>query len=113
MLKEKVENDDEIRSIYRVANEKDLEKLEAVQQLESGTMYRARNIIHELSLKMKLSDVEYQADKSKATFYYSAEDRVDFRDLIKKLADEFKIRVEMRQISPRHEAGRLGGIGSC
>ncbi|HSI90575.1 MAG TPA: regulatory iron-sulfur-containing complex subunit RicT [Adhaeribacter sp.] len=113
MLKKKVENNEEIRNIYRVANEKDLEKLEQVQGLENGTMYRARQIIQELELKMKLSDVEYQADKSKATFFYSAEDRVDFRDLIKKLADEFKIRVEMRQISLRHEAGRLGGIGSC
>jgi cell fate regulator YaaT (PSP1 superfamily) len=113
MLKKKVDNNEEIKSIYRIATEKDLEKLEAVQALENGTMYRGRQIIQELQLKMKLSDVEYQADKAKATFYYSAEDRVDFRDLIKKLADEFKIRVEMRQISLRHEAGRLGGIGSC
>jgi cell fate regulator YaaT (PSP1 superfamily) len=90
-----------------------MEKLAIVQDLESSTMYRARTIIQDCKLKMKLSDVEYQADRSKATFYYSAEDRVDFRDLIKKLADEFKIRVEMRQISLRHEAGRLGGIGSC
>ncbi|MGV3639971.1 MAG: regulatory iron-sulfur-containing complex subunit RicT [Adhaeribacter sp.] len=113
MLKKKVDNSEEIRSIYRIATEKDLEKLAAVQDLESNTMYRARTIIQELKLVMKLSDVEYQADRSKATFYYSADDRVDFRDLIKKLADEFKIRVEMRQISLRHEAGRLGGIGSC
>ncbi|RDC66144.1 PSP1 domain-containing protein [Adhaeribacter pallidiroseus] len=113
MLKKKVDNNEEIRSIYRIATEKDLEKLQAVQDLESNTMYRARTIIQDCKLKMKLSDVEYQADRSKATFYYSAEDRVDFRDLIKKLADEFKIRVEMRQISLRHEAGRLGGIGSC
>ncbi|WP_199200346.1 PSP1 domain-containing protein [Adhaeribacter arboris] len=113
MLKKKVDNNEEIRSIYRIATEKDLEKLQAVQDLEMDTMYRARTIIQDCKLKMKLSDVEYQADRSKATFYYSAEDRVDFRDLIKKLADEFKIRVEMRQISLRHEAGRLGGIGSC
>ncbi|WP_071781085.1 PSP1 domain-containing protein [Adhaeribacter aquaticus] len=113
MLKKKVDNNEEIRSIYRIANEKDLEKLEGIQDLESRTMYRARTIIQELKLVMKLSDVEYQADRSKATFYYSADDRVDFRDLIKKLAEEFKIRIEMRQISLRHEAGRLGGIGSC
>jgi cell fate regulator YaaT (PSP1 superfamily) len=113
MLKKKVDNNEEIKSILRIATERDLEKLEAVKQLENGTMYRGRQIIQELALKMKLSDVEYQADRAKATFYYSAEDRVDFRDLIKKLADEFKIRVEMRQISLRHEAGRLGGIGSC
>jgi cell fate regulator YaaT (PSP1 superfamily) len=113
MLKKKVDNNEEIRSIYRLATEKDLEKFEAVRDLESNTMYRARSIIQELKLRMKLSDVEYQADKSKATFYYSAEERVDFRDLIKKLADEFRVRIEMRQISLRHEAGRLGGIGSC
>ncbi|MDX5348069.1 MAG: Signal peptidase-like protein [Hymenobacteraceae bacterium] len=113
MLKRKVENNEEIRSIYRVATEKDLEKYYSVRDLESGTMYRSREIIQELGLRMKLSDVEYQADKSKATFYYSADDRVDFRDLIKKLAEEFKVRIEMRQISLRHEAGRLGGIGSC
>jgi len=113
MLKKKVDNSEEIRSIYRIATEADMAKLEAVQDLESNTMYRARSIIQELRLKMKLSDVEYQADRLKATFYYSAEDRVDFRDLIKKLAEEFKIRIEMRQISLRHEAGRLGGIGSC
>lgn len=113
MLKKKVDNNEEIKGILRHATEKDLERFDSVRELESGTMYRARTIIQELQLKMKLSDVEYQADRSKATFYYSAEDRVDFRDLIKKLADEFKIRVEMRQISLRHEAGRLGGIGSC
>lgn len=113
MLKKKVDNNEELRSIYRIATEKDMEKFAAVQELENSTMYRARTIIQELKLVMKLSDVEYQADRSKATFYYSADDRVDFRDLIKKLADEFKIRVEMRQISLRHEAGRLGGIGSC
>lgn len=113
MLKKKVDNNEEIRSIYRIANEKDLDKFAVVKDLESSTMYRARGIIQELELKMKLSDVEYQADRSKATFYYSADDRVDFRDLIRKLADEFKVRVEMRQISLRHEAGRLGGIGSC
>jgi cell fate regulator YaaT (PSP1 superfamily) len=113
MLKKKVDNNEEIRTIYRIANEKDLEKFAAVQDLEGSTMYRGRSIIQELNLKMKLSDVEYQADRSKATFYYSADDRVDFRELIRKLADEFKVRVEMRQISLRHEAGRLGGIGSC
>ncbi|MFC6998507.1 regulatory iron-sulfur-containing complex subunit RicT [Rufibacter roseus] len=113
MNKKKVQNNDEIRSIYRVATEKDMEKFNAAREQESTTMYRARAIVQELKLKMKLSDVEYQADKTKATFFYSAEDRVDFRELIKKLAEEFKIRIEMRQISLRHEAGRLGGIGSC
>ena len=77
------------------------------------TMFRTREIIVGLGLNMKLSDVEYQADNNKATFYYSADKRVDFRELIKLLASEFKIRVEMRQISLRQEAGRLGGIGTC
>jgi cell fate regulator YaaT (PSP1 superfamily) len=113
MLKKKVDNNEEIRSIYRIATERDMEKFQEVRDLEASTMYRGREIIQMLRLRMKLSDVEYQADKSKATFYYSADDRVDFRDLIKKLAEEFKVRIEMRQISLRHEAGRLGGIGSC
>ncbi len=113
MLKKKVSNNDEIKPILRLATERDLEKLAEVREHEGGTMYKARSIIQQLNMKMKLSDVEYQADKSKATFFYSADDRVDFRDLIKKLAEEFKIRIEMRQISLRHEAGRLGGIGSC
>nr|WP_192823832.1 regulatory iron-sulfur-containing complex subunit RicT [Rufibacter sp. LB8] len=113
MNKKKVQNNEEIKSIYRVATEKDMEKFNHAREQEPGTMYRARAIVQELKLKMKLSDVEYQADKTKATFFYSADDRVDFRELIKKLAEEFKIRIEMRQISLRHEAGRLGGIGSC
>lgn len=113
MIKKKADNNEEIRTIYRIANERDMEKLREVQEQEATTMYRSREIIQQTGLKMKLSDVEFQADRSKATFYYSADDRVDFRDLIKKLAEEFKVRIEMRQISLRHEAGRLGGIGSC
>jgi len=113
MQKKKVKNDDEVKAIYRIASDKDLEKWHEVQNREMSTMYRAREVIQELQLKMKLSDVEYQADNTKATFFYSADERVDFRELIKKLAGEFKIRVEMRQISLRQEAGRLGGIGSC
>ncbi|MCA6078128.1 PSP1 domain-containing protein [Fulvivirga sedimenti] len=113
MQKKKIRDDEEIKSIYRIAHEKDLEKYLEVQQRELPTLYRTRQIIQQLGLSMKLSDVEYQADNSKATFYYSADDRVDFRELIKVLAGEFRIRVEMRQISLRQEAGRLGGIGSC
>ncbi|MCU0450535.1 MAG: Signal peptidase-like protein [Bernardetiaceae bacterium] len=113
MLKKKVKDNDEIKSIYRLASQKDLAKLEEVQNRELPTLYRTREIIGEAKLKMKLSDVEFQADNSKATFFYSAEDRVDFRELIKNLAGEFKVRVEMRQISLRQEAGRLGGIGVC
>jgi cell fate regulator YaaT (PSP1 superfamily) len=113
MQKKKIENDDSIKSIFRIATEKDLEKYEDVKKRELPTLFRTREIIHELKLDMKLSDVEYQADNTKATFYYSAEERVDFRELIKLLASEFKIRVEMKQISLRQEAGRLGGIGVC
>ncbi|WP_308239905.1 regulatory iron-sulfur-containing complex subunit RicT [Hymenobacter sp. J193] len=114
MRKKKVPTDSkEIRPILRVATPQDVERWEAVRDLETGTMFRARSVVDELRLKMKLSDVEYQADRSRATFFYSADDRVDFRDLIKRLAEEFRVRVEMRQISLRHEAGRLGGIGSC
>lgn len=113
MQKKKVANNDDLRKIYRVANEKDLEAFEKVRNREMPTLYRTRQIIDQLKLSMKLSDVEYQADNNKATFYYSADSRVDFRELIKVLASEFKIRVEMRQISLRQEAGRLGGIGSC
>ena len=114
MKKKKVPTDSkDIRNILRVATEQDVERWNAVRDLETGTMFRARTVVDELRLKMKLSDVEYQADSTRATFFYSAEDRVDFRDLIKRLADEFRVRVEMRQISLRHEAGRLGGIGVC
>lgn len=113
MQKKKVVDNDDIRKIYRIASGKDLEKWDQVKQRELPTLYRTRRIIEDLKLEMKLSDIEYQADNTKATFYYSADDRVDFRELIKLLASEFKIRVEMRQISLRQEAGRLGGIGSC
>lgn len=113
MQKKKVANDGEIKKIYRLAHQKDLEKFEEVKKRELPTLYRTREIVRDLKLEMKLSDVEYQADNVKATFFYSADDRVDFRELIKLLAGEFKIRVEMRQISLRQEAGRLGGIGVC
>ncbi|MFD2037298.1 stage 0 sporulation family protein [Belliella marina] len=113
MQKRKIKDDDNILRIYRVANQKDIEKWEESKNKEVPTIYRTKQIIDELKLDMKLSDVEFQADNSKATFFYSAEDRVDFRELIKLLASEFKIRVEMRQISLRQEAGRLGGIGVC
>jgi len=113
MIKKKIENDDQIRSVYRIATEKDLQKFDEVTKKEHPTLHRTREIISEQKLNMKLTDVEYQADGTKATFYYSADDRVDFRELIKKLASEFRIRVEMRQISLRQEASRLGGIGSC
>lgn len=113
MRKKKVTYNDDLKVIYRMANKRDIEKFEQARNREMATLYRTREVIRELKLEMKLSDVEYQADNTKATFYYSADDRVDFRELIKMLASEFKIRVEMRQISLRQEAGRLGGIGSC
>jgi cell fate regulator YaaT (PSP1 superfamily) len=113
MKKKNIEVDENIRNIYRKATPRDLEKFEEVRAREMKTLYRTRQIIEEKSLDMKLTDVEFQADNTKATFYYSADERVDFRELIKLLASEFKIRIEMRQISLRQEAGRLGGIGSC
>jgi cell fate regulator YaaT (PSP1 superfamily) len=103
----------EIKKLYRKASTVDVEKWKLAKGLEYETMHRARKIIIELKLDMKLSDVDYQGDKTKSTFYYTAEDRVDFRELIKKLAEEFKVRIEMRQIGMRQEASRLGGIGSC
>ena len=113
LQKKKVANDHEIKKIYRLAHQRDLEKFEEVKKRELPTLFRGREIIKQYHLGMKLSDVEYQADNTKTTFFYSAEDRVDFRELIKALAAEFKVRVEMRQISLRQEAGRLGGIGVC
>ncbi|MFN3917365.1 MAG: stage 0 sporulation family protein [Flavobacteriales bacterium] len=103
----------ELKKVYRKATEDDLDKWQEARNLEYNTMHKARTIALELRLQMKISDVEYQGDKTKATFYYTADDRVDFRELIKKMADSFKVRIEMRQIGVRQEAGRLGGIGSC
>lgn len=103
----------EIKKIYRKAKQNDLDKWKEVQALEVQTMYKARTIAVKLGLQMKISDVEFQGDGSKATFFYTAEDRVDFRELIKVLASEFRVRIEMRQIGSRQEAARLGGIGSC
>ncbi len=103
----------EIKKIYRKAKQNDVDKWKEAQSLEVSTMYRARTIALQLGLQMKLSDVEFQGDKSKAIFYYTADERVDFRELIKVLADEFKVRIEMRQIGARQEASRLGGIGAC
>jgi cell fate regulator YaaT (PSP1 superfamily) len=113
MLKKSIKDDDQLKSIIRLATDKDIEKHEQAMARDLPTMYRGRQIISELKINMKLSDVEFQSDGSKAVFYYSSDDRVDFRELIKLLATEFKIRVEMKQISLRQEAGRLGGIGIC
>jgi cell fate regulator YaaT (PSP1 superfamily) len=113
MQKKKVQNDHEIKKVYRIAHQRDMERHKEVEKRELPSLYRCREIIRQLKLDMKLSDVEFQSDNTKATFFYSAEERVDFRELIKALAGEFKVRIEMRQISLRQEAGRLGGIGVC
>ncbi|MFT5922723.1 MAG: cell fate regulator YaaT (PSP1 superfamily) [Flavobacteriales bacterium] len=103
----------ELRKVYRKAGSEDIERWQEASKLEKETMSKAREIARSCGLDMKISDVEYQGDNSKCTFFYTAEDRVDFRDLIRKLAEAFKVRIEMRQIGMRQEAGRLGGIGSC
>lgn len=113
MIKKGLKDNDELRKILRVSTERDLEKHQQAIARDMPTMYRVREISKELKLQMKMSDVEFQSDNTKATFYYSADDRVDFREMIKLLASEFKIRVEMKQISLRQEAARVGGIGSC
>lgn len=103
----------DIKKVYRKARQNDIDKWREAQALEEKTMHRSRTIAVALGLQMKISDVEYQGDKTKAIFYYTADDRVDFRELIKKYAEEFRVRIEMRQIGARQEASRLGGIGSC
>lgn len=103
----------EARKILRIATQEDIDKWINARELEKDVMFSSRTLALNLKLQMKISDVEYQGDLSKATFYYTAEGRVDFRQLIKDMADAFKIRVEMRQIGSRQEASRLGGIGSC
>jgi cell fate regulator YaaT (PSP1 superfamily) len=104
---------DDMKKVYRKAKPADILKWEEAKKLENTTMLRSRKISEELKLNMKIGDVEYQGDKTKAIFYYIADERVDFRQLIKVLADEFRVRIEMRQIGARQEAGRIGGIGSC
>lgn len=114
MKKRKVDLDSEdIKKIYRKASQKDIDIWQKARDKELETQTRGREIIGRLGLKMKLSDVEYQGDGNKATFYYTAETRVDFRQLIRDLAGAFSIRVEMKQVGARQEAARLGGVGSC
>jgi cell fate regulator YaaT (PSP1 superfamily) len=113
MKKKEVKDNYELKKIYRKARPEDIEKWQEARKLEAGTQVKARQIARSLNLQMKISDVEYQGDKSKATFFYTADDRVDFRELIRRYAEEFRVRVEMRQVGLRVEAGRVGGIGSC
>jgi cell fate regulator YaaT (PSP1 superfamily) len=103
----------EYRKVYRKAKSVDIDKWREAIDMEGPTMLKARKISESLNLNMKIGDVEYQGDRTKAIFYYIADERVDFRELIKVLAEEFKVRIEMRQIGARQEAGRIGGIGSC
>jgi len=107
------ENSDDIKGVIRKANDWDLKKWEEIRVKEKETMVRARATARQLGLEMKIGDVEFQGDGRKATFYYTADDRVDFRELIKIFAKEFHVKVDMHQIGARQEAGRIGGIGSC
>jgi cell fate regulator YaaT (PSP1 superfamily) len=114
MKKKGIANDsEEIKKIYRKATQKDIDIWKAAREKEYETQFKGREILSRLGIKMKLSDVEYQGDGNKATFYYTADDRVDFRQLIRDLASTFSIRVEMKQVGLRQEAARLGGVGSC
>ena len=104
---------DDIKRIYRLAKQTDLDKAKEAKSREHDTMIQSRQIAKDLGLKMKIGDVEYQGDGNKAIFYYIADERVDFRQLIKVLADTFHVRIEMKQIGARQEAGRIGGTGPC
>ncbi len=105
--------EDLIKKVYRIANQKDIDKWQEVRAKEYDVMVQTRDIVRNLGLEMKICDVEYQGDGAKATFYYTAEERVDFRVLIKELASAFRTRIEMRQIGYRQGAAKVGGIGSC
>lgn len=113
MRKKRVNQDGFFPKVVRKANERDLEKLDEVRQSEKDVMIRARAISRMLGLNMKIGDVEFQGDGKKVTFYYTADGRVDFRELIRHFAKEFKVKIEMRQIGARQESARVGGIGPC
>ena len=104
---------EELKKVYRKAKQADIDKWKEAIQKEEQTMLQSRKIANDLGLNMKIGDVEYQGDNTKAIFYYIADERVDFRELIKVLAESFRIRIEMRQIGARQEAGKIGGIGTC
>lgn len=113
MRKANIKSEADIKRIYRKAKPVDMDKYNEAKAREHSTMIRARQIALDLNLNMKIGDVEYQGDGNKAIFYYIADERVDFRQLIKVLADAFHVRIEMKQIGARQEAGRIGGIGPC
>ncbi|MCK4746019.1 MAG: hypothetical protein KAT15_03250 [Bacteroidales bacterium] len=106
-------NTEDLKKVYRKAKSVDIDKWKEAIQMEEQTMLQSRKLASDLGLNMKIGDVEYQGDKTKAIFYYIADERVDFRELIKVLAETFRIRIEMRQIGARQEAGKIGGIGTC
>ena len=108
-----LKSEDDIKKIYRLARENDMERYREAKSREEATMIQSRQIAKDLGLQMKIGDVEYQGDGNKAIFYYIADERVDFRQLIKVLADTFHVRIEMKQIGARQEAGRIGGTGPC
>lgn len=111
--REQRDQEEEVKRVFRKARPGDIERYEEAKAKENDTMIRSRKIAVELGLNMKIGDVEYQGDGNKAIFYYIADERVDFRQLIKVLAEAFKVRIEMKQIGARQEAGRIGGIGPC
>ena len=113
MRKKKVRSNSNLRKIIRRANERDLERLEEARSRERSALVLSRSIAYQLNSTMKISDVEFQADNRKATFYYTSEERVDFRKIVKEFAQEFRVKIEMRQIGARQESGLVGGIGSC
>lgn len=114
MKRKKVEEDsEEVLKIYRIASQRDIDIWQTARDKEEAMKVKARQFAIDLKLQMKISDIEYQGDASKATFYYTADERVDFRELIKIFAKEFRTRIEMKQIGLRQEAARIGGIGSC
>ena len=113
LKKANLKSEDDIKRIYRLARQSDMDKFREAKALEHATMIESREIAKTLGLKMKIGDVEYQGDGQKAIFYYIADERVDFRQLIKDLAAAFHVRIEMKQIGARQEAGRIGGTGPC
>jgi cell fate regulator YaaT (PSP1 superfamily) len=113
LKKVNIKSPDDIKRVYRHAKQVDMDKYFEAKSREHGTMIQSRQIAKDLELKMKIGDVEYQGDGNKAIFYYIADERVDFRQLIKVLADTFHVRIEMKQIGARQEAGRIGGTGPC
>jgi len=113
MKKKRINEDRVIHQVLRIANHRDMERLDEARSREKETMIRARAIARSFDLNMKVGDVEYQGDNRKATFYYTADGRVDFRELVRSYAKEFRVKIEMRQIGSRQESARIGGLGPC